>query len=926
MSRTSSAFAGPQNRELLDAQYSRWQANPDSVEPSWQAFFSGVEFAGNGIAERVESSSVRQEARLQAAAARIITAYRDLGHLAAHIDPLLTPEEQATKPSPWHLSETRFKLGPGDLDAMVDGSMVFGIDGPIRLGELIAVLKETYCRTVGVEFMHIQDTRPRMWLAGRMEPNRNRFDPGRATRLRTLMTLHWAELFEKYLHTKFLGQKRFSLEGGETLIPVLDAIVHRGPSLGVKEFVIGMAHRGRLNVLANILQKPFAEIFNEFQDNHLPDAVDGDGDVKYHMGFSAEVATPEGGTVHVSLSPNPSHLEAVNAIVEGRVRAKQRLHNDSERTQGVPILLHGDAAFAGQGMVMETLNLANLHGYRTGGTIHVVVNNQIGFTTNPRDARSTQYCTDIAKFIQAPIFHINAEDVDAAVHIAQMALEYRQEFKSDVVLDLVCFRKYGHNETDEPSYTQPLEYKRIRAKQSVTAVYTEQLVREGSISQDEADAIDSQFRERLDLSLEDVKTGPPRKKGMKGFIAGPWVGMKKTYSHDPVETAVPKATIDKIANQLVSVPDTFTIHPKLKEILSARRDAILTGKTIDWGGGETLAYGSLLLDGHPVRLSGQDCRRGTFSHRHAMVYDYETGEPYCPLDRFEPRAAPFDVFDSTLSEAAVLGFEYGYALDDPNTLVLWEAQFGDFANGAQVIIDQFIASGESKWNRANGLVMLLPHGYEGQGPEHSSARLERFLQLCAEDNMQVCNFTTPASLFHALRRQIKRNFRKPLIVMTPKSLLRHPQAVSTMEDFTTGRFQDVLDDPLGDPKSVRRLILCSGKVYYDLAAKRPDDAAIIRLEQLYPWPEEQLNAVLKPYHKSQTIAWVQEESHNNGAWFFVEPRLRAMGLDPICIARDASASPATGSHLVHSHEQNALVEQAFTATTTQLITLGTVKP
>ena len=925
MPRSTSAFAGPQNRELLDAQYSRWQANPDSVEPSWQAFFSGVEFAGNGIAERFEPATVKGEARLQAAAARLITAYRDLGHLAAHIDPLLTPEEQAAKPSPWHLSETRFKLGPADLDAEVDGSMVFGIDGPIRLGDLIATLKETYCRTVGVEFMHIQDTRPRMWLAGRMEPNRNRFDPGRAMRLRTLMTLHWAELFEKYLHTKFLGQKRFSLEGGETLIPVLDAIVHRGPSLGVKEFVIGMAHRGRLNVLANILQKPFAEIFNEFQDNHLPDAVDGDGDVKYHMGFSAEVATPDGGTVHVSLSPNPSHLEAVNPIVEGRVRAKQRLHNDAERTQGVPILLHGDAAFAGQGMVMETLNLANLHGYRTGGTIHVVVNNQIGFTTNPRDARSTQYCTDIAKFIQAPIFHINAEDVDAAVHIAQMALEYRQEFKSDVVLDLVCFRKYGHNETDEPSYTQPLEYKRIRAKQSVTAVYTEQLVREGSISQDEADAIDSQFRERLDLSLEDVKTGPRRKKGMKGFVAGPWVGMKKAYSHAPVETAISKETLAKIGNQLVTVPETFTLHPKLKEILGARRDAILAGKTIDWGGGETLAYGSLLLDGHPVRLSGQDCRRGTFSHRHAMVYDYETGEPYCPLDRFEPRAAPFDVFDSTLSEAAVLGFEYGYALDDPNTLVLWEAQFGDFANGAQVIIDQFIASGESKWNRANGLVMLLPHGYEGQGPEHSSARLERFLQLCAEDNIQVCNFTTPASLFHALRRQIKRNFRKPLIVMTPKSLLRHPQAVSAADEFTSGRFQDVLDDPLGDPKTVRRLILCSGKVYYDLAAKRPDDAAIIRLEQLYPWPEEQLNAVLKPYRKAKTTVWVQEESHNNGAWFFVEPRLRAMGLDPICIARDASASPATGSHLVHSHEQNALVEQAFTATTTQLIIAGTAK-
>ena len=789
----ASTFAGPQNRDLLDSQYSRWQTDPASVEPSWQAFFSGVEFAGNGIASK-PAASLNVDARLQSAAVRLITAYRDLGHLAAHTDPLRTPEEQAAMPLPWHLSEARFRLSAADLDATVDGSMLFGTTGPVRLGSLIETLRDTYCRSVGAEFMHIQDTKPRTWLASRMEPTNNRVTPPRTTRYRTLMTLYWAELFEKYLHTKFIGQKRFSLEGGETLIPILDAIVHRGPSMGVKEFVIGMAHRGRLNVLANILQKPFAEIFNEFQDAYLPDEVDGDGDVKYHMGFSADVGTP-GGSCHVSLAPNPSHLEAVNPVVEGRVRAKQRLHGDAERTRGVPILVHGDAAFAGQGMVMETLNLANLHGYRTGGTIHVVVNNQIGFTTNPRDARSTQYCTDIAKFIQAPVFHVNAEDVDACVRLAELALEYRQEFKSDVVIDMVCFRKYGHNETDEPSYTQPLEYKRIRAKQSVTTVYTEQLVREQSITPDEATAIEGEFRTRLDQALEDVKTGPPRKKGMKGFVGGGWTGLRKSYSHTPVETGVPRDVLEQIGDQIASVPDGFTIHPKLKDILGNRRDAIRADKPLDWGTGEALAFGSLLLDGHPVRLSGQDCRRGTFSHRHAVVYDYETGEPYCPLDRFVPRAASCDVFDSTLSEAAVLGFEYGYSLDDPATLVLWEAQFGDFANGAQVIIDQFLASGESKWNRASGLVMLLPHGYEGQGPEHSSARVERFLQLCAEDNMQVCNFTTPASLFHALRRQVKRNFRKPLIVMTPKSLLRHPQAVSPVGDFTKGSFREVLPRP-----------------------------------------------------------------------------------------------------------------------------------
>lgn len=916
----SNSFAGPQNRDLLDSQYSRWQDNPSSVDPSWQAFFSGVEFAGNGIASK-PVASLNVDARLQSAAVRLITAYRDLGHLAAHINPLQTAAEHAAEPLPWHISEARFKLTAADLDATIDASMYFGMDGPQKLNDLITALKETYCRTVGVEYMHIQDIKPRTWLAGKMEPTRNRYTPSRSTRLRTLMTVHWAELFEKYLHTKFIGQKRFSLEGGETLIPVLDAIVNRGPAMGVKEFVIGMAHRGRLNVLANILQKPFAEIFNEFQDNYLPDAVDGDGDVKYHMGFSADVSTPEG-SVHVSLAPNPSHLEAVNPVVEGRVRAKQRLHGDSERTRGVPILIHGDAAFAGQGMVMETLNLANLHGYRTGGTIHVITNNQIGFTTNPRDARSTQYCSDIAKFIQAPVFHVNAEDVDACVHLAELALEYRQEFKSDVVIDMVCFRKYGHNETDEPSYTQPLEYKRIRDKQSVSAVYTEQLVREGSISQEEATAVDAEFRSRLDSALEDVKTGPPRKKGMKGFAAGPWVSLTKSYSHSPIETGASYETLLQVGEQIANVPEGFTLHPKLKDILGARRDAVKAKKPVDWGTGEALAYGSLLLEGHPVRLSGQDCRRGTFSHRHAMVYDYETGEPYCPLDRFSPRAAAFDVFDSTLSEAAVLGFEYGYSLDDPATLVMWEAQFGDFVNGAQVIIDQFIASGESKWNRSSGLVMLLPHGYEGQGPEHSSARLERFLQLCAEENMQVCNFTTPASLFHALRRQVKRQFRKPLIVMTPKSLLRHPQAVSPVEDFMSGSFREVLPDTTANPATVTRLIFCSGKVYYDLLTKKPADTAIVRMEQLYPWPEQQLKGVIDQYRNVKQTLWVQEESHNNGGWFFVEPRMRAMGINVFCVSRDDSASPATGSHLIHNHEQTKLVEKAFTATSTYLVVAG----
>jgi 2-oxoglutarate dehydrogenase E1 component len=695
--------------------------------------------------------------------------------------------------------------------------------------------------------------------------------------------------------------------------------VNRGPSLGVKEFVIGMAHRGRLNVLANILQKPFREIFNEFEDKYIPDQFDGDGDVKYHMGFSADIATPDGGEVHVSLSPNPSHLEAVNPVVEGRVRAKQRLHGDAERTTGVPVLIHGDAAFAGQGMVMETLNLCNLHGYRTGGTIHVVVNNQIGFTTNPRDARSTQYCTDIAKFVQAPIFHVNAEDVDSCVRLAELALEYRQQFKSDVVIDMVCFRKYGHNENDDASFTQPLESKRIKAKASVVQVYTEQLVQTGTITKSEADAIDAEFRARLDMDLDEVKKNKPSKKGMKGFVGGSWRGLSKAYTHAPVPTGVPLATLDRIAEQMNAVPDSFAWHPRLKTILAPRRDNVLARKPVDWGTGELLAFGSLLLEGHPVRLSGQDCRRGTFSHRHAVLYNHETGEPHCPLDRFEPRAAPFDVFDSTLSEAAVLGFEYGYSLDDPNALVMWEAQFGDFVNGAQVIIDQFIASGESKWNRASGLVMLLPHGYEGQGPEHSSARPERFLQLCAEDNMHVCNFTTPASYFHALRRQLKRNFRKPMVVMTPKVLLRLPAATSPIEEFVSGSFREVIADANANPAKVTRVLLCSGKVFYDLDTVRTPETAIVRLEQLYPWPEDQLKAVLAGYPKAKFVAWVQEESQNNGAWSFVEPRLRAMGIDIAGIARDASASPATGSTNVHKDEQARLLTAATTATKTTWI-------
>jgi 2-oxoglutarate dehydrogenase E1 component len=705
---------------------------------------------------------------------------------------------------------------------------------------------------------------------------------------------------------------------------MLDAAVERAPAAGVREIVIGMAHRGRLNVLANTLRKPFEQIFNEFEDLYLPESTkDGDGDVKYHMGFSADVATTSGGSVHLSITPNPSHLEVVGPVVEGRVRAKQQHQKDHERSAGLPLLIHGDAAFAGQGVVAETLNLSNLAGYRTGGTLHVVVNNQIGFTTHPRDARSTQYCTDIAKFIQAPVFHVNGDDPEAAVYVTQLALDYRQQFKSDVVIDLVCYRKYGHNEGDEPSFTQPLEYAAIRAKRPVAAVYTDRLVAEGSITADEAAAIEADFKRRLDEALAQTKTEGPKPKKMVGFTAR-WQALSKEYSHDPVETAVTERVADRIADRLATVPDGFSLHPTVRKLADKRRDDIRGRRPLDWGTGEAVAFGSLVLEGHHVRLSGQDSRRGTFSHRHSWYVDQKTGRGFCPLTELDPQQAAFEVYDSSLSEMAVLAFEYGYSLEDPNSLVLWEGQFGDFANGAQVVIDQFIASGESKWNRSSGLVLLLPHGYEGQGPEHSSARLERFLQLCGEHNMQVGNFTTPANYFHALRRQVKRNFRKPLVVMTPKSLLRHKLAVSKAEEFQgDSHFRRILSDPNAPAdENVRRLVLCSGKVAYDLMEARnaagDTNTAIIRIEQLYPFPGEPLVVRLKRMVSLEEVVWAQEEPRNAGSWFFVDPFieecLAEAGVGPTrarYAGRKAAAATATGLAKRHQAEQAALVADAL---------------
>ena len=876
--------------------------SPLAVDESWRYFFEGFEL---GYARPAPA-----EGKSHTAFARLTYRYRELGHFLARIDPLNQPP--AKHPL---LDLADVGLTEADLDRVVDISDFFVGLQKATLRQLIAALRETYCRTIGVEYMHIQDTRIRRWLQERMEPHHNRPRFERTQKIRILQNLHYAELFERFLHTRFTGQKRFSLEGAETLIPVVEAIIEKAPEAQVRETIIGMAHRGRLNVLANIVRKPYEEIFAQFEENFLPESMDGDGDVKYHLGFSGDRLNSHGQTVHVSLAPNPSHLEAIDPVVEGRTRAKQTRFKDHNRKHGLPILIHGDAAFAGQGLVAETLNLSQLEGYTTGGTIHIIVNNQIGFTTAPDDARSTPYCTDVAKMIQAPVFHVNGEHPEAAVYVAELALEFRQTFGRDVVIDMLCYRKYGHNEGDEPSFTQPLMYEKIRNRPTLTEVYTEQLIIMGDLTVAETEAIKSKFENKLQGTLEMVRTGPPEYPLMHGFASGNWKNLTWRYSHEPVDTGVSEETLRTISAGLVHYPPGFTVHQKLLPLFEKRHKEFLEGKPIDWALGELFAFGSLVLEGTPVRLSGQDSRRGTFSHRHSVLYDFHTGECYTPLNHLAPGQAAYDVYDSLLSEAAVLGFEFGYAMDAPDTLVMWEAQFGDFANGAQVIIDQFIAASESKWQRDSGVVMLLPHGHEGQGPEHSSARLERYLQLCAEDNIQVTYPSTPAQFFHLLRRQIKRNFRKPLVVMTPKSLLRLKACVSPVEELVKDRFHEVLDDPFVDAATTRRLLLCSGKIYYELLERRTqekaNDVALVRVEQFYPYPEEQLLRTLKRYRKLKEIVWVQEESQNNGAWTFMEPRLRQMNYKVDYIGRDASASPATGSSQVHKREQKEIIEAAI---------------
>ncbi|MGA0092847.1 MAG: 2-oxoglutarate dehydrogenase E1 component [Chthoniobacterales bacterium] len=920
----SQSVSGNWNSELLEQNYARWKQDTESVGPEWNAFFEGFELGLTQSEELAEGAraAAPQDAALERRADSLAYSYRTLGHTIARLDPL--------KPQPPDNPLLTLKaIGFTDSDLERTVSSKYFRDGkPMLLREMLAELRSIYSDTIGAEFMHIQDPRVRNWIRERIENRGNGTRTDGSLHRAVLRQLYEAETFEHFLHTRYVGQKRFSLEGAESLLVILDTILQRCEPCGVKEIVMGMAHRGRLNILANFLNKPLTLIFNEFSENYIPDIVGGNGDVKYHLGYLAERETATGYKVGVRLAPNPSHLEAVDPVVEGMARARQRLLGDMDKRSGVlPVLIHGDAAFAGQGIVAEVFQMSQLPGYRTGGTLHIIVNNQIGFTTLPADGRSSPYPTDVAKMVDAPIFHVNGEDPLAVVNVAQIALDFRQEFGRDVVIDLYCYRRHGHNEGDEPTFTQPHLYSTIQKHPLASETFVKELAALGTLTEAEAAQVKAEAARDLEEAFDIVKKSESeRQEG--GRFAGSTAVFQPPYSYEPVQTKIPETMLKEIVEGLCRVPEDFHLLPKVRRMLIDRRLEILReGGPYDWAFSEALAFGSLLVEGTPVRLSGQDCRRGTFSQRHAVFYDAESGGGapsethfsvgYIPLNHLQADQARLCIYNSLLSEAAVLGFDYGYSLDYPSMLCMWEAQFGDFANGAQVIIDQFIASAESKWQRPSSLVMLLPHGYEGQGPEHSSARLERFLQLCADNNMQICNLTTPAQYFHALRRQIHRDYRKPLVIMTPKSLLRHPQAVSRATDFTNGRFYAILADPLPpDPTPVTRMILCSGKVYYDLKAEQEKrgatDSTILRVEQIYPLHVEKIKRIASACPNLKRVVWCQEEPQNMGAWFFMQPRLRELlGHNISYAGRPESPSSAVGSLAVHRLQQAELVNRAF---------------
>ncbi len=946
MAQVQDSFLNGSNAAFVAELYSHYLKSPGSVEPSWAAFFEELREDGRVVLRELRGASwaspedggradfpsvpdaslsadsfstVRAATLDSIRALMMIRSYRVRGHLIARFDPL------GLEGNDFHpeLDPGFYGFTEADMDRPIFIDHVLGLE-VATIREILQVLKETYCSSVGIEFMHIQDPDEKAWIQCRIESvhNRSQFTPeGKRAIYERLAE---AEGFEKFLHVKYAGNKRFGLDGGEALIPALEQILKRGSQLGIGEVVLGMSHRGRLNVLAGIMHKPYEAIISEFQGNPAtPEGVLGSGDVKYHMGTSANRVF-DGNKVHLSLTANPSHLEAVNCVVLGKVRAKQAHKGDNEHKQVMGILMHGDSAFAGQGLVSEALVLSGLKGYKVGGTIHLIVNNQIGFTTSPGYSRSSPYPSDVAKMIQAPIFHVNGDDPEAVVHAARIITEFRQEFGRDVVLDMFCYRRHGHNEGDEPMFTQPVMYSAIAKHPTTREIYGRQLANEGVLAEDGIQRIGDSFRVRLEKAFEAGHGYRPNK---ADWLEGKWDGLVQMAGEEEMQefdTAASMELLKSVGKAITNEPSNVTLNSKISRLLKKRRKMVESGKEVDWGMGEALAFGTLLAEGTPVRLSGQDCGRGTFSHRHSVLVDQKNEQHYIPLNNICKGQGYFEVVDSPLSEAGVLGFEYGYSSANPKALVIWEAQFGDFANGAQVIIDQFICSGESKWLRMSGVTMLLPHGYEGQGPEHSSARPERYLQLCAENNIQVCNLTSPAQLFHALRRQILRNFRKPLIVFSPKSLLRHKLAVSDLDQMGPGsHFCRVLSevDNLVSDKKVRRVVLCSGKVYYDLLQARRsreiDDVAIVRVEQLYPWPRQSILKQLSRYAEAEVV-WCQEEPANMGYWAFVCPRLTSLmeelgvGRGRLVFAgREASASPATGLLKVHKMEQETLLEQAL---------------
>jgi 2-oxoglutarate dehydrogenase E1 component len=918
------------NADFIEELYEQYLKDPAAVDPSWVAYFSRLkgttagETAHSGIRARL---AARQRLPLrsgaggesggasakQGAVSRLIQIYANRGHLAANLDPLGLQQ----RPKPYVLNLEYFGLSDADLDTeFFTGSRTAALAERAKLKDILADLKFIYTDTIGAEFAHVSTTDERLWLQDNFQVARLQRRFSAAEKKNILWQLTAAEGLERYLHTKYVGQKRFSLEGGDSLIPLLDDLVQYGGKLGVEEVILGMAHRGRLNVLVNLLGKAPKDLFSEFEGQYDLATLRGSGDVKYHKGFSSDLKTPSG-NVHLALAFNPSHLEVVNAVVEGSVRARQERRLDAPGDKVLPVQIHGDAAFAGQGVIMETLQLSQARGFYTGGSVHVIVNNQVGFTTsNPHDARSTHYCSDVAKMIEAPIFHVNADDPEAVCFVVRFALEYRMKFHKDVVIDLVCYRRHGHNEGDEPAATQPLMYQVIRKKPTARQLYADKLAAEGVLPAPEAEAMMEQYRRGLD-------EGKPQARAALGLIGNKytvdWSGYLGADWSEPVKTSVDMGRLRSLGKAITSYPSDWVLHPRVQAVMQARERMLSGDLALDWGAAENLAYATLISDGYSVRLTGQDSGRGTFFHRHAVLHDQATGRSYVPLQHLATNQPTFRVTDSVLSEEAVLGFEYGYATTEPHSLTIWESQFGDFCNGAQVIIDQFISSGEAKWGRLSGITLFLPHGYEGQGPEHSSARLERFLQLCAEFNMQVCVPSTPAQMFHMLRRQMVRSLRKPLIVMTPKSLLRHPLSVSRLEELATGGFYSVIDE-IDEVKAsaVTRVVLCSGKVYFDLLKSRREinanSVALVRIEQLYPFPSEEYQAILRKYSNAREIVWCQEEPQNQGSWYQIRHRLQA-NLGPqhelLYAGRAGAAAPATGISALHEQQQKNLVAAAL---------------